>query len=326
MNGPRVKLTEGERVEVILSVLPWLAAKGGAPLAEVAQSFGIDAELLRADLMRVFYDVEPEVGADSMVEVDIDTDDDDFVTVRLPGSFEEPLHLSHREALALLAAGSALEADPGSEVALVPALEKLRSVLGPGAGHALEIDLGGGDPEVRRLLARAVEAPEVVELHYFSWASDEVRRRLVDPWALHSIHGHWYLTGWCHDRAAMRHFRLDRVLAASSTGRRPTHRAPEEVPRPPSPEVGADSAFSGAARTVRIVLPTSASWVVDSYPLVSFEDRGDEVEVTLVVAHDAWLDRLLLRLPPGSTATDEDGDDLMVRRVGAARRILERYG
>ena len=34
----------------MLSVLPWLAAKGGAPLAEVARSFGVDAEVLREDL------------------------------------------------------------------------------------------------------------------------------------------------------------------------------------------------------------------------------------------------------------------------------------
>ncbi len=313
-------------MEVMLSVLPWLAAKGGAPLAEVARSFGVDAEVLREDLMRVFYDVEPQVGADSMVEVDIDADDDDFVTVRLPGSFEEPLQLSHSEALALLAAGSALEADPGSEVALVPALDKLRAVLGPGATNALEVDLGGGDPEVRRLLSAAIETPEVVELHYFSWGSDEVRRRSVDPWALQSIHGQWYLTGWCHEREAMRHFRLDRVLAASLTGEEPTHRTPEDLERPPSPETAADAAFAGAARTVSIVVATSDAWVIDSFPLVSFEDRGDEVEVTLVVTHDTWLDRLLLTLPVGASATDADGTDLMPRRVEAARRILERYG
>lgn len=326
MSAAQSKLTEGERVEVMLSVLPWLAGKGGAPLSDVAENFAVDPEVLRADLMKVFYDVEPNLGADSMVEVDIDEDDDDFVTVRLPGSFGEPPHLDHSEALALLAAGSALMAERGSEVALVPALEKLRSILGPGAAQALEVDLGGGDPAVRDLLARALEASEVVELHYFSWGSDEVGHRHVDPWALHSVQGHWYLTGWCNDRNAMRHFRLDRVLGAALPGTPVTHEAPADIPRPLS---GFDRVQPGSEdlrRRVKLVLPTTAAWVVDSHPLATFTDRGDVVEVTLVVTHDTWLDRLLLRLPPGSSATDQDGTDLMPQRAAAARRILARHG
>jgi proteasome accessory factor C len=326
MNAPRSKLTEGERVEVMLSVLPWLASKGGAPLSETAENFAVDPEVLRADLMKVFYDVEPRVGADSMVEVNIDEDYDDFVTVRLPGSFEEPPHLDHSEALALLAAGSALVAERGSEVALVPALDKLRSILGPGAAQALEVDLGGGDPEVRDLLAQALDAREMVELHYFSWGSDEVGHRLVDPWGLHSVQGHWYLTGWCNDRKAMRHFRLDRVLGASLSGRPVTHAAPDEIPRPLSGFDKVQSETKGSGRRVTLAIPASAAWVIDSHPLASFSDRGEMVEATLVVTHDTWLDRLLLRLPPGSAATDEDGTDLMPRRAAAARRILARHG
>lgn len=326
MSAPRPGLTEGERVEVMLSVLPWLAGKGGAPLREVAESFAVDPEVLRSDLMKVFYDVEPSVGADSMVEVYIDDDDDEFVTVRLPGSFGNPPHLDHGEALALLAAGTALVGERGSEVALAPALEKLRAILGPGAAQALEVDLGGGDPVVRDLLAGAVEAGEVIELHYFSWGSDEVGHRIVDPWALHSVQGHWYLTGWCNDRNAVRHFRLDRVLGASLPGRSVTHEAPADVPRPLSGIEEVQPGSGQPGRRVDLVLPATAAWVVDSHPLASFTDCGDEIKVTIVVTQDTWLDRLLLRLPPGSTATDEDGTDLMPRRAAAARRILARHG
>lgn len=309
----------------MLSVLPWLAGKGGAPLGELAENFAVDPEVLRADLMKVFYDVEPDIGADSMVEVHIDEEDDDFVTVRLPGSFGEPPHLDHSEALALLAAGSALVAERGSEVALVPALEKLRTILGPGAARALEVDLGGGDPVIRDLLAGAVEAGKVVELHYFSWGSDEVGHRSVDPWALHSVQGHWYLTGWCNDRNAMRHFRLDRVLGAVLPGTSVTHEAPAEIPRPLSGFERTQPGPEELRRHVKLLLPATAAWVVDSHPLVSFTDRGDMIEVTLMVTHDTWLDRLLLRLPPGSSATDEDGTDLMKRRSAAAQRILARH-
>ncbi len=313
------KMTDAERVEVMLSVLPWLAAKGGAPLEEVAHNFDIGPEVLRADLMKVFYDVEPNTGADSMVEVDIDENDSDFVSVRLPGSFEEPLKLTQGEALALLAAGRALVAERGSEVALVPALEKLVAILGPRAALALEVDLGGGDPRIREQLSDAIDTGESIELHYFSWSSDEVGSRTVDPWALHSEHGHWYLTGWCTDRDALRHFRLDRMLGLIRTGLPVTHEPPPEIPRPAS-------GFGGDQRLVTLRIPSEALWVVESYPHESFTDDGEFVEVTLVVTHDTWLDRLLLRLPPGSDAVGDDGADLMGRRSEAARRILQRHG
>lgn len=312
---PQRPMNDRERVEVMLSVLPWLAARGGATLQETALTFGVDPEHLRSDLLEVFYNVEPTVGADSMVEVHID-DDDDYVSVRLPGSFEEPPELDHAEALALLAASVALLGHPGTDRALGTAVDKLQDALGIKDPSAFQIDLGGGDPGVRRLLAEAIEAGVRVELQYFSWSTDEVGRRQVDPWALRSIEGHWYLTGWCHDREGVRHFRTDRVLGAEMT----TEPVIREAPPLPQRPVGATT----AQRTVTVELAATEAWVVDSLPTTSFEDRGETVRVGLEVLSQGWLDRLLLTLGERATVIDDDGTDLAPRRRQVARGILER--
>lgn len=313
-------MKQAERVEVMLSVLPWLAATGGAPLVETAERFGVDPEALRADLESVNLDVEPVVGPDSMVQVDFgDHDDDDWVSVILPGSFEQPPELTHSEALVLLAAGSALLGERDSHLALAPAVDKLVTVLGPGAERALDVDLGAGDPDLRTLLRRGVDEQLTVSIGYFSWSSDEVSTRTVDPWALNSVNGNWYLTGWCHDRRDSRHFRLDRVLSAELTDAAVKVPAPAEVPYP-QPGIGEPN------RVVSVTLPATHAWLVDSYPLVSFEDLGEQVSAQIAVYSDGWLDRLLVRLPPDATVADASGADLAARRREVARRIIDATG
>ncbi|MEZ5239827.1 MAG: WYL domain-containing protein [Microthrixaceae bacterium] len=198
---------------------------------------------------------------------------------------------------------------------LAPAVEKLHAALGVAGTQTVRVDLGAGDPAVRTLLLEALEAGNVVELEYFSWGSDEVSSRRVDPWSLRSIRGHWYLTGWCHDREAVRHFRLDRVIGAAGTSDPLSHPAPGEPEEPLREGTG--------VTTVVVELPALDAWRVDSLPARSFEDSGDTVRVTLEVLSEAWLDRLLVGLGPGAEVRDSTGGDLASRRAAVAQRILD---
>ncbi len=59
-------------------------------------------------------------------------------------------------------------------------------------------------------LTHAVQAQQAVAFHYRS-ASDDASRRQLDPYGVVFSDGHWYVTGWCHWRKALRSFRLDRM-------------------------------------------------------------------------------------------------------------------
>ncbi len=323
MNAAR-KPNEAERVELMLCVLPWIVSQGGASLAEIGEHFAADPELIRRDLNTVF--VEVELG-DPGTMVDVDISDDDWVDVHLPGSFEEPPDLDHAEALHLLAAGTAMAAVEGASDALDPALDKLASVLGEGARGALRVDLGSGDPRIRELLRTASRERRQLRLRYFSWGADTVGDRTVDPYALRSVAGEWYLTAHCHDRGALRHFRLDRVLSAEPIGDPGAFEVPEVVPAPLEDFHPEDS--GAEVREVELDIPASAAWVVDSLPVRDWSEteEGERIVLLMGVTSDTWLDRVLLRLPPDSRATDiTSGDDLMQRRTAAAARILDRHG
>lgn len=73
-------------------------------------------------------------------------------------------------------------------------------------------------------LATAVQQQKQVQLHYCAWNQDETVR-LVDPYGVVYRAGYWYLPAYCHLRAELRTFRLDRVLnltLCATTFERPT--------------------------------------------------------------------------------------------------------
>lgn len=75
----------------------------------------------------------------------------------------------------------------------------------------------------------AVLSRRQVTFAYRRGAAGEVTERHVQPWALTSWHGRWYLTGHDLDRDAPRVFRLDRVDGTvRATGRPDAYQVPAE--------------------------------------------------------------------------------------------------
>lgn len=60
-------------------------------------------------------------------------------------------------------------------------------------------------------LMRAVRDRRVVRFDYRRPGMADRTKRQVDPWSLHSEGGHWYLSGWDHERQAARRFRVSRI-------------------------------------------------------------------------------------------------------------------
>ena len=198
----------------------------------------------------------PPYTADRLIDVSVI---DGEVEIRLAEYFERPLRLTPAEGFALLAAGRALLAVPGSDTdgPLATALDKLDGTLGGRGGIA--VDVGASD-QVERL-QDAAAADERVEIDYFSFARDEMTTRVIDPWRVFHAFGAWYVAAWCHRAEAERLFRVDRVRAVRDTGEHfdPASRTTDDVrdlvyrPRPDDPRV-------------TLVLAPSAEWVVESHP------------------------------------------------------------
>ena len=306
-----------DRVARMLSLVPWVAARGSAPVDEVCRRFAIDREQLLHDLNVVsmvgLYPYTPDV----LIELFID---DDEVCISLPQAFDRPLSLTPEQGLALVAAGTTLLATPGADPdgPLARGLAKLSSVLDQGDSPALQVRLEDVPSAVLDVVQQGVRERRQVSLDYYAYGRDELTHRVVDPHRVTTDQGQWYLSGYCHLADGDRLFRIDRIRSAELLDS--TFEAPAQAL-----DTGT---FSPAADDPRVTIDmvAEARWVVEQYPVDEIVelDTG-ELRVRLAVTARQWLERLLLRLGP-SAAVVEGPDDLRHVASASARRILGRYG
>jgi proteasome accessory factor C len=302
-----------------------LARQGRAPVAELAERFGIGPDELIADLELAACCGLPPYTPDQLMEIMVDEEE---VVANLGPELARPRRLTAAEGFALATAARAIEAVPGAdpEGSLARGLDKLEAVLGDRG--RLRIDLG--EPPHLAALRQAVEDHEQIELRYYSLSSDEESVRVVDPWQVVTLDGRWYLDGYCHRAGDMRRFRVDRVLSVRTTGVKVAPTAPGSTsdagPDHRAGEVGEAAFVPGPDAVVaRVIVDDAGRWLVDAVPTLSLEELPDgRTLVRLAVASTVWFDRLLLRLGPHGEVIDPP--ELASSRRQAALRLLARYG
>lgn len=309
----------GERLGRLLAIVPWIAARDGPSLAEVSSRFDVTEKDLIADLELLFlcgvYPFTPDV----LIDVNIA---DGRVWITMADYFRRPLKLTNREALALAAVGRFYLRMPGAEAngPLASALAKLTSALGVSGGDVIDVDLDVAPEGILDTLRTATLEAEKLKLVYYSFGRDATTERVVHPWQVLNVAGHWYLSAWCETAGADRLFRVDRIMDASPTGERVDAHASPARAAARDPLVLYNASPKDTVWVVDLEAP--AHWVAEQYPHESIEDLGDGVlRVSLRVGERAWIERVLLR---GGDAIKVVSGDEDLRR-SASGRILKRY-
>jgi proteasome accessory factor C len=306
--SPRVE-AEAD-LQRVLAMIPWLAAHRGVTKDEVAARFGISRDQLERDLGLVMMVGVPPYSPGDYISVEYDGD---TVDVWLAPYFTRPLRLTAAEGLALLAAGRALLAVPGSDAEgpLATALDTLEGALG-----VAEVVVEFGAPEFLRAVQEAAEAGTRLEIEYWSAGRDAVTTRRIDPGPPFFALGEWYTDAFDHLRDEPRMFRVDRIRAARASGETFTPAPPDRPPSVYNPRPD--------DTRVTVELPASAAWVAESFPAEKVEDLPDGGQrVVLAVSQQGWLERVLLRAGPEARLVDPP--ELRGLAAAAARRVRSRY-
>ncbi len=313
MNRPR---GAEDRLRRLLVMLPWLMEEGEVPLAEIAARFDLtEAQVTRELELVAMCGLPPYV--DEMIDVFID---DGIVFVGVPRLFTRPLRLTAPEGFSLLASARAAMELPGADPQgpLARGLEKLAAALGaPGLADdtsGLIVDLDR--PPHTDALTDAVVAGAELTVQYFSPARDELAPRTLVPRHVFTDGEHWYVLADDDRSGERRTFRIDRIEALEPTGT--VHAVEPNVSAPPS--FFADEDLPRA----RLRLSPDGAWVAERYPVDTVEElarRPGWSEVTLPVASERWLARLLVRLGPNAELVEPDGAP--ARELAAA--MLARY-
>ena len=301
-----------ERLSRLLSMVPWVLANPGCTTGEVRERFGYtDAELL-ADLNMILVSGLPGYGPGELMDAYIDGDE---VVIDMAEYFSQPLRLTATEALMMLAGGMAVLSSGAAPQQLATAVGKLQTALFPDAG-VLTVELAE-EPEAIRTLRDATTEGAVVRIRYAAISSGEVTEREIEPHAVFSTLGNWYVTGHCRLAGDRRTFRIDRIQEAEATGE--TFEKPDD---PPEPEVrytpGVDDVVA------RIRLSPGARWVAEYYPIDVVDEDENGTTIHFSSSDPAVAARLLIRL--GSDAELLEGEVVREATEALRRRILRRYG
>ena len=248
------------------------------------------------------YVLYAEILADGTVEVDPEPYGD---------AFARPARLLPVEAKALVAAIDLIgEHIPQGSLASVR--HKVVAALGEDPAHeGLQIAaLAGDDAEIAQQARDAIGARRMLLFEYYKENEGVFSTRVVEPYQLVNGLEGWYIASYDPDRAALRHFRLDRIKSAQVT----------DTPFTPRPELDLSTGVDGWLRTGEVpasnrarvwISPDRARWVREERTVISEGDDGSVV-VDFGYAGLDWLVRNVLK---------EAGDAVVIEPIQAREAV-----
>ena len=305
-----------DRLPRLLSLVPYLLARPGVPLAAVAADFGVGERQLRRDLELLWMCGLPGYGPGDLVDLSFTGD---TVTVTEDAGLRRPLRLTTAEATALLVALRTLGDLPGmvDTDAVRRATAKIERAVGGGqagsdslsAAGGVAVDVSPQEQATTAAIREALEDGRALTIRYYTAGRDAVTRRTVDPMRMLLVEGRGYLEAWCRRAGAVRLFRLDRVDDVVVL----------DEPAAPPPDAAPADLSAGVFRarpehgSAVLLLEPWARWIAEYYPVeevvevppdgTGHDPPGHEhgrARVLLRYADPAWLVRLVLGLGGGA--------------------------
>ena len=299
------------RINRLLAMLPWVIGNPFSSVDDVCTRFGYTRVELVRDLNTVFVCGLPGYGPGDLMDATIDNDE---IVVEMAEYFSRPLRLTAPQTLGILASGKAVQSAGSGGDALDRAIVKLERVLLPEGTEAVVIDIP--EPRFADALRTAAIEGRVMQIDHTSIATGETKVRDIEPWAVFTTLGNWYVSAYCRSAAAERVFRIDRIRTAKRTGSRFT---PDPAPREAA--VRYTPADDDVHVTIR--LTGESRWVAEYYPVDVIDDGPDAMTIRMSVGDAAVAARLMIRL--GRNAEIVDGPEAAVATADLRSRILERY-
>jgi proteasome accessory factor C len=286
-----------ERLPRLLALVPYLLARPGVLIDEVAADFSVTVRQLRRDLELLWMCGLPGHGPGDLIDLSFEGE---TVTVTFDAGMRRPLRLSGAEATALVVALRALAQTPGvvDTGSVRRALAKIEAAAGQPDG--VVVGLATREEAALAAVRDALDRRQALRIRYYTPARDTVSERTVDPMRLLLVEGRSYLEAWCRSVEEVRLFRLDRiehVVTLQEPAAPPLHARPTDV------SAGLFRAQAGQQVAVLVLAP-DARWVAEYYPVEELiEGEGGAATVRMRYAETGWMVRLVLGL----------GADVLVR-------------
>lgn len=303
------KATTSERVRRLTALLGRLHKGAEMSLAELAAEVGATPAELAEDLQTLsFCGVAPY---DPLASVPV-TVDDGVVSVwgEMPAP-TEVVRLSTAQASALAAALQVAGITASDDLASRLLAAKSAGFNAADLEHTVRAAIDSHSDSTYATLALAMDEWQVVRIEHVRTGEATATPREIEPVALFSERGAWYVQAWCRSADDWRTFRLDRISDAKATG--------EEF-RVRSDQPPANGAFDAAELPVaRLRFAPGERFVEREWPggrIVGQEPDGSAI-AEVPFADTSWLARHVAARLGRVEALEPAGMRAAVRQIAA---------
>lgn len=199
----------GDKVIRLIRMILYINAHPGLSAQELAKQNGTSIRQCFRDIQALCYAGVP-IYSDNGYRL-------------LEKSQLQKVSLTLEEALALIYGLKLLEKQKGFLHSSVQVKEKLLDLLPVQLQHEVEdiqkqiavstdiaVDYTGKDSLFKKINT-AIRNGQCMNMDYYSFSSDQITNRVIDPYQIVFRDGFWYLVGYCHLRNEVRLFRVDRI-------------------------------------------------------------------------------------------------------------------
>jgi len=318
--GPRPL---GERLQRLLSILPWLRNTTSTPIAVLAERLGVSEEMLLKDLEAASMCGVPPYTSDALFDFWVEGDTVNFCgDSSVLGRFRRSRSLMTRSVRLTPRQATAVSLGLAS---MAMALDETQRDSGPFASLRRKIEEALGEIPVEIRLDEAplmAEMNDVVRDHLeikvsYVNGEDQVSERVLHPRLVFVDKGETYLIA--DDVSARpveldRVFRIDRILDTEITGVTFEHR----------PTSWSGWGFRGQATEAVLYIAPGNGWLVDRLALKAcVVNDDDSMFVWVDVVSRTWLAKLLVRCGhPSCVVTPDELRDVAPRW---ASTVLDLY-
>lgn len=292
------RLEAADRVTLLMSFVPYLIDQGPVSVDQLAQHFDISTDQVEELVQLLAMSGVP--GDDGYYQhqdlFDINWDlfeEHHIVELWQHVAVDATPRFSAREAAALLAGLqfiSGIVPDRDKEI-----VERLVAKIASGASAQPEnlLVTPASVPVDLDVIREAVISEHSVQFIYRNATGIETPRS-VDPLRLDLVGESWYLRGWCHEREALRTFRLDRISQLSVSG--------DSLSTDMNPSELSDELFivKDTDTRVRFSIDESSIQMVNAYNPVVISSREDETLEVEVAFGDISAVPVFVSQIPGS--------------------------
>lgn len=276
--------TTPEKVSLLLNLIGYLRVNGATDVAELAAHFGAPESVIRR--LATFLGTAGVPGDSSTYQhqdlYDIDWDAlelDDVIDLKHVVGVDATARFTSTQAAALLAGLNSMSTMLNDEAAVVAASaeQKLRAASSnTPATLSIHED---GEPMAERLkLLRASITQRLQSSFSYLDRDGATSERTIDAHHLFQIDEAWCVEGWCHDRLAMRTFRLDSMRNLHMLETPQTHAASDR-PR-------AEQHTTGEGVSVDVLISPNETYRFETWGMRFGETQADgRVAASVTLLH-----------------------------------------